>query len=252
MRIPFRSLWHWCFFGGWGFANPSPKQRDAAPVRILQCSSFVTVKACAELRITLAAQCTACKGWRAFVDPSPKQRDAAPVRILWCSSFVTVKACAELRITLATQCTACKGWRAFVAPSPTPLPFQGRRAIIVEVEGSTPKIEWARGRSPQKGRVQGRSPCIVSPLPAGGEGVGAIASPFAVGVGMKRFPKYHRRQKQNNSLTALVRLGAGSLPGRLAFPELSCVQEQNNSLSSPAWRSPPKCPTLEREGETIA
>ena len=51
------------------------------------------------------------------------------------------------------------------------------------------------------------------PLKGEGVGGGAIASPFAVGVGMKRFPKCQRRQKQNDSLTALVRPGAGSLPG---------------------------------------
>ena len=52
-----------------GYAPPTtPQQRDAAPVRILWCSIFVTVKACAELWVTLATQCTACKGWRAFVN----------------------------------------------------------------------------------------------------------------------------------------------------------------------------------------
>ena len=79
-------------------------------------------------------------------------------------------------------------------------------------EGKVPEKGGAENEVLQKGSAGGETPCKKKPPPrwrGGGWGWGNSQPP----QGGWRFPNYHRRQEQNNTLTVLVRLGAGSLPG---------------------------------------
>ena len=102
------------------FFGNTQGQRDAAPVRILWCSRFVTVKACAGLRITLATQCALRKGWRAFWDTQG------------------MDSCCFVSARMGNRETPAALRGLAIAPPPTPSPPAGRGLTMQGLRPCTP------------------------------------------------------------------------------------------------------------------